>query len=181
MGHQFRCLKLQRSQHRNTGTAWTFLGRPGGEAQNSKRNTKQQAIVLFRVDSVAYSQRISKSRNRGLCSCLTRYRMTKHAERKKRQATYHEAGHAVVAVLMGIPFVSVTVAAEPVPDEYGRITLGQVDLKGEWPTFALPGHVDFDPARARRYAARKRRHDPGRAAGGIALHSLLAPIARARG
>lgn len=81
--------------------------------------------------------------------------MTRYAARKLEQTAYHEAGHAVVACLMGIPFTSVTVAPGPVPvDEFRRTTMGQINFKFEWPEWAVPFHPDFDRKRTRKYVAR---------------------------
>ncbi len=81
--------------------------------------------------------------------------VTRYAEKKLKQTAYHEAGHAVVACLMGIPFTSVTVAPGPVPvDEFRRSTAGHINLKATWPDWAIPDHPAFDPKRTRRFAAR---------------------------
>jgi hypothetical protein len=78
-----------------------------------------------------------------------------YAQRKLQTTAYHEAGHAVVACLMGIPFQRVTVAPGPVPvDQLRRTTLGQVEFDLEWPKWARLFHPTFDRKRTRQYAAR---------------------------
>lgn len=80
---------------------------------------------------------------------------TRYAVARLTQTAYHEAGHAVFACLMNIGFKRVTVAPGPVPlDEFRRTTLGQLDLDGKWPRFALPWEIEFDLQRARNYVRR---------------------------
>jgi hypothetical protein len=81
--------------------------------------------------------------------------MTQYAAKRLRRTAYHEAGHAVVACLMHVPFHSVTVAPGPVPvDDLRRTTLGQIELNIEWPDWAIPFSPCFDRTRARRFVAR---------------------------
>jgi len=77
-----------------------------------------------------------------------------YAAKKLHAAAHHEAGHAVIAHLMGIPFKSIVVDHQPFPDTFGAPALGTINFDREWPDFAAPGHPRFDRSRARDYVAR---------------------------
>jgi hypothetical protein len=69
------------------------------------------------------------------------------APRQLKRTAYHEAGHAVAAVLMDVPFRRVTI----VPDETfaGRVDLGKV----EPPAHVDPFNENWDVKAARQYWA----------------------------
>lgn len=79
---------------------------------------------------------------------------TRYTARKLRAVAHHEAGHAVIAHLMGIPFKSILVDHQPFTDEFGRPALGTIIFDREWPDWAIPCKPSFDRKRARDYAAR---------------------------
>lgn len=79
--------------------------------------------------------------------------------RQLKRTAYHEAGHAVVACLMGIPFRRVTV--QPDATFAGRVLL---DRK-EPPQAVCPWNPDWDTKQARQYW---KRHICGLLAGALA-------------
>ena len=76
-----------------------------------------------------------------------------YAKRKLKRIAFHEAGHAVVACLMDIPFSRVAVTPNnKTRDSDGMITHGYLTLEHvPLPDCVWPFHADFDPRRAREY------------------------------
>jgi hypothetical protein len=87
-----------------------------------------------------------------------------HVPRQLKTIAYHEAGHAVVAAMLGIPFQRVTIRPNTV--YAGRVTLAP----GDPPEHVCPWNPDWDVRQARRYW---KRHICGLLAGALAetLHT----------
>lgn len=72
---------------------------------------------------------------------------TRYRARKTAAVAYHEAGHAVAACLMRVPFTEVRITGS-------KGVAGYVALEGDaWPDWAVPVHPSYDRKRAREYAA----------------------------
>lgn len=82
-----------------------------------------------------------------------------YAERKLKTTAFHEAGHAVVAAMLGIPFQRVTIRPDAV--YAGHVTLAPDDA----PEQVCPWNPDWDVKQARRYW---KRHICGLLAGALA-------------
>ena len=84
---------------------------------------------------------------------MTSKRATRYRAKQTAAVAYHEAGHAVAACLMRVPFTEVRIT----PDSRGRAAdgvAGHVALEGAaWPDWAVPVHPSFDRKRARQYVA----------------------------
>jgi hypothetical protein len=79
--------------------------------------------------------------------------MAKSKAQKELETTaFHEAGHAVIATLNGVPFASVTIIPDPAPvSGRGRGYLGRIIY--QLPDYALPYRPAKQQKRARQYFA----------------------------
>ncbi|MBZ5621022.1 MAG: hypothetical protein LAQ69_20190 [Acidobacteriia bacterium] len=87
-----------------------------------------------------------------------------YAQKKLETVAFHEAGHAVVAAMLGIPFQRVTIRPDAV--YAGHVALGP----GDPPERVCPWNPDWDVKQARQYW---KRHICGLLAGALAetLHT----------
>jgi hypothetical protein len=76
---------------------------------------------------------------------------TEYHSRKFRAIAFHEAGHAVFAVLYGFRFSEVRIHPEIHPVPHGGAVLGEVVFERGWPAWAYPGNLRFDQGRATKY------------------------------
>ena len=79
-------------------------------------------------------------------------KLTARAAKRLRTVAYHEAGHAVIAHLMGVRFDSIVVDRKPFHDASGILVLGVVNLDADWPDWAC---VHVDRNRTREYLSRR--------------------------
>jgi hypothetical protein len=77
-------------------------------------------------------------------------KLSPHMTRRSRQVAYHEAGHAVVAWLMEIPFTAVAVYDPRSDDTLGEVTFNPNRL----PDYMFCPMNHFDRSRARNYLSR---------------------------